>query len=692
MKNIKNSMCCRSAGSAGSDGLPGSTYFAIPPTTATDNNAIIINNDGDSSTINLEYADSTHNGIVSILGQQFTGFKEFEYINSPIDSTNSSFGLDCKHSFGIKQGNSFYGWKSGQSSNCGYCCAYGVDTLKVNTANNNDAFGAFCLSKTIDGLNLSGFGNRCLENNTSGNDNCGFGCFCLQSSQTSGQTASFGAFSGSALVDGVNNSFFGFESGGNATNLNNCSCFGYRSGANYRTTESNNICIANAGVILENNTIRIGTSQNRCFIGGIFGISASSSTPVVVNLSGQLGAATVTFPSGSGQLVSTDSVSTMTNKTLTAPIISTISNTGTLTLPTGTDVLVARSATETLSNKTLANPTITGNINIPNTTSTAGAIVKSGARFLHSYLANSIYLGNNSGNFTMTGSGLNVAIGEDTLTVSTSGIANTVAGVFAMKAATTASNNTSIGYASLNKATTSNDNTCLGANSLNNLLTGLNNVCIGGTTGFNYTGAESNNIILGYDVRGTVGESQVIRIGNAQTKCFVQGIRGRTSDVADAISTLISSTGQLCTISSDRRLKENIVYQLQDKAKDIVSKLKPCMFNYIEDTSKKPVWGLIAQDVKTVPGMEQYVVKNKGKKEKKTKINSDGEVEDIIEEPTEAELQEETEETIQYQFLPIIMLKELQRIQKIVSELQIKNVELENKNTDLQTQINSLKK
>ncbi len=35
--------------------------------------------------------------------------------------------------------------------------------------------------------------------------------------------------------------------------------------------------------------------------------------------------------------------------------------------------------------------------------------------------------------------------------------------------------------------------------------------------------------------------------------------------------------------ASDARLKENIVYQLQDKAKDIVSKLKPVMFNYKSD-------------------------------------------------------------------------------------------------------------
>jgi len=60
---------------------------------------------------------------------------------------------------------------------------------------------------------------------------------------------------------------------------------------------------------------------------------------------------------------------TLTNKTLTSPVISTISNTGTVTLPTSTDTLVGRATTDTLTNKTLTSPTI-------NTPTISGAVLK----------------------------------------------------------------------------------------------------------------------------------------------------------------------------------------------------------------------------------------------------------------------------------------------------------------------------
>lgn len=62
--------------------------------------------------------------------------------------------------------------------------------------------------------------------------------------------------------------------------------------------------------------------------------------------------ATKTAPSGT--VVGTSDSQTLTNKTLTTPVISSISNTGTVTLPTSTDTLVGRTTTDTLTNKTIA--------------------------------------------------------------------------------------------------------------------------------------------------------------------------------------------------------------------------------------------------------------------------------------------------------------------------------------------------
>ena len=104
-------------------------------------------------------------------------------------------------------------------------------------------------------------------------------------------------------------------------------------------------------------------------------------------------------------MVDTATAQTLTNKTLTAPVISTISNTGTLTLPTSTDTLVGRATTDTLTNKTLASPSTTGTLSLAAgtattaplkfvagvnlSTATAGATEYDGAVFYGTTAANS---------------------------------------------------------------------------------------------------------------------------------------------------------------------------------------------------------------------------------------------------------------------------------------------------------------
>lgn len=80
-----------------------------------------------------------------------------------------------------------------------------------------------------------------------------------------------------------------------------------------------------------------------------------------------------------GAVVGTTDTQTLSAKTLTSPIISSISNTGTLTLPTSTDTLVGRATTDTLTNKTLTGPTINLSITVPTFTTNAYTLVATDA-------------------------------------------------------------------------------------------------------------------------------------------------------------------------------------------------------------------------------------------------------------------------------------------------------------------------
>lgn len=99
--------------------------------------------------------------------------------------------------------------------------------------------------------------------------------------------------------------------------------------------------------------------------GGLITATAAN-TPVQLSVGGSNGmvltvnSSTATGLEWAAPAVTLTNSVTLTNKTLTTPIISSISNTGTLTLPTSTDTLVGRATTDTLTNKTLTSPIITG--------------------------------------------------------------------------------------------------------------------------------------------------------------------------------------------------------------------------------------------------------------------------------------------------------------------------------------------
>lgn len=82
--------------------------------------------------------------------------------------------------------------------------------------------------------------------------------------------------------------------------------------------------------------------------------SLSGATDPVLTLSnGAFNVSTGTLQQAGVNVVTETGSQTLTNKTLTAPVISTISNTGTVTLFTATDTVVGKATTDTLTNKTL---------------------------------------------------------------------------------------------------------------------------------------------------------------------------------------------------------------------------------------------------------------------------------------------------------------------------------------------------
>ncbi|MGH8475646.1 MAG: tail fiber domain-containing protein, partial [Methylococcales bacterium] len=145
--------------------------------------------------------------------------------------------------------------------------------------------------------------------------------------------------------------------------------------------------------------------------------------------------------------------------------------------------------------------------------------------------------------------------------------------------------------------TTGSQNTANGVNALFNNTTGATNIGLGLAAGLNLT-TGSNNIEIGH--AGVAGESGKIRIGTAgtQTAAFIAGIRGAT--VPSGVTVIAGASGQLGTIVSAARFKQQI--KPMDQASEAILALEPVTFRYRRELDPEgiPQFGLVAEEVAKV--------------------------------------------------------------------------------------------
>jgi len=202
-----------------------------------------------------------------------------------------------------------------------------------------------------------------------------------------------------------------------------------------------------------------------------------------------------------------------------------------------------------------------------------------------------------------TGNG-NTANGYQALTDNDTGSGNTASGFWALFSNSTGDGNTATGDRALTSNTTGAGNTAIGNQALYHNTTGSYNVALNG--GYNLTTGHFNLHIAN---DGVADESNTTRIGILQNRCFISGIRDVTTGIPDAISVMIDSAGQLGTVSSSRRFKDEI--KPMDQTSEAILHLKPVTFHYKSDHTARSQFGLIAEEVAAV-NPDLVVRDNKG--------------------------------------------------------------------------------
>ena len=196
------------------------------------------------------------------------------------------------------------------------------------------------------------------------------------------------------------------------------------------------------------------------------------------------------------------------------------------------------------------------------------------------------------------------SVGALSLGRQTSGESNNAFGYRCMEGDTalTGSFNNCFGTVSMLNATTASYNNCFGNSCLNGSNTSVGNCCFGSGSGSSLANGDDFNVFIGNGTAGVAGDSRTIRIGapadgtgiGKPNRCFIQGISGITTAGA-AVPVLVDADGQLGTISSSMKVKDNI-RAIEDTS--FLHSLEICNFEYKGSTQKQA--GVIAEVVEQI--------------------------------------------------------------------------------------------
>lgn len=179
-------------------------------------------------------------------------------------------------------------------------------------------------------------------------------------------------------------------------------------------------------------------------------------------------------------------------------ITNTLGSSGTFTIKDGsTSYLTLSQSTGSLSlSRDLVLPVMTAG-------SQYGAIYRGSNSFIHNYrvtgtTGSNIFMGINSGNFTMTGGSItlasyNTAVGDNTLSSLTTGYQNSAFGNYTLFSNTTGYNNSAFGLSSLYSNTTGRENSAFGSSTLLFNTSGSYNAAFGINSLRNNTSGDENS-------------------------------------------------------------------------------------------------------------------------------------------------------------------------------------------------------